>query len=174
MNFANKIGGHFQNLQALAVKYSDYQRIDISQMDFREPINQHEKKIASKTNAENKLFSIIVIIAFAATLFFTIRSNAGIGLIILVSIVSILSIVLSIVSLTKKTQVRTAIAIYKDYEYETDSVSKRYYITIIPDDGQKYMCLGISVSEKTYEAITEGTPVLVVKAGLSVKAFLLN
>jgi len=174
MNFANKLGEHFQHLQALGAKYADYQRININQMDLREPVNEYEKKIASKAKSENNLFSIIIIIAFAATLFFTIRSDAGLGLIILVSIISVLCIVLSIASLTKTAQVRTAIAIYKDYEYQSDSTSKHYYITIIPDDGQKYMCLGVSVSEKDYEAITEGTPVLVVRVGLDAKAFLLN
>ena len=42
MNFANKLGEHFQHLHDLGAKYADYQRININQMDFREPTNAYE------------------------------------------------------------------------------------------------------------------------------------
>lgn len=157
----------FNTLNELSAKYSDYQSLSASKIEYGNANNTEDEIKAKKITRKYNLFLTIFIVAFAITTVLTVMSDTDIIVKILVATVMVVAVCLLIKSVFTKTKVAYGIAIYKDIHMTRSGASRRYtyYITFVPDNGEKVLYKNIQISSKDYKQIQEGTKVMVVNKG---------
>ena len=164
-----KIEDKFNILNELSSKYSDYQSLPASKIVYQDANNAEDEAKARKITRSYNIFLTIFVLVFAITTVITFVVDTGILVKILMITITIIVAYVLIKSTFTKPKVAYGMAIYKDtHLVSSGSFRNRryiYYITFIPDNGEKVLYTNIQVSSKDYEQIQEGTRVMVVNKG---------
>ena len=120
------------------------------------------KKVANELNFFLSGFSIVMIVVFIISLFNAVENYVK----VLTCVMMIIVLGITLKSMSKKLQVFTGIAVYKQI-IRSDIHSKKVYctISIIPENGEKVIYRDINISKKEYNRVAEGTRVMVVNKG---------
>ena len=172
MNFNfQAVDNMFEELETLSAKYSDYQGLPASKIEYGEARNQDDYQRAKKISKNYDIFIIIFFVIFAATTVGSFFTDAGFLVrALLIACTGIVGYVLA-KTLFKETKVAYGKAIYKQKRLAGHIGTRRsargyiYLITFIPDNGEKKLYTGVQISKREYEQIEEGTPVMVVNKG---------
>lgn len=171
MNFNfQAVDNMFEELETLSAKYSDYQGLQASQIEYEDARNQDDYQRAKKISKNYDIFIIIFFVIFAATTVGSFFTDAGFLVrALLIVCTGVVGYVLA-KSLFKETKVAYGKAIYKQKRLARHSGTRSargyiYLITFIPDNGEKKLYTGVQISKREYEQIEEGTPVMVVNKG---------
>ena len=164
-----KIEDKFNNLKELSAKYSEYQSLPASKIVYQDANNAEDEAKAKQITRSYNIFLAVFILVFAATTVFSFVADTSILLKILLIAITICVAYIFIKSACTKPKVAYGTAIYKDTHIASSGSYRNrryiYYITFIPDNGEKVLYTNIQVSSKDYEQIQEGTRVMVVNKG---------
>lgn len=172
MSGFEELQAQINEMQQLQIKYEKmgYVLGNESQIKYQDPENDEQRSKARKSYGKNAAITGIVTVLFLAVFIAMIVTHSKIGPTILVGLICGLLIYLFVKDLPKKhVQIMKATAIYK-YQRMSHSGSSShrtytYFISVIPQDGEKLIFRDIQVSSEDYYKIEEGTPVMVVKGG---------
>lgn len=172
MNFNfQAINDHFDELEELSAKYSEYQGLPVSQIQYQDARNDEDKKKARKVGLHYDILMTVFFVVFAIVTVLTFIGDTGILLkLLLVAITGLIGFLL-FKSLLVKPKVAYGKAIYKQRRLVGHVGSRRsakryvYLVTFIPDGDEKVLYKGVQVSRKDFEQIQEGTPIMVVNKG---------
>lgn len=164
-----KVEDKFNNLRELSAKYSDYQRLPASKIVYQDANNAEDEAKAKQITKSYNIFLAVFAFVFAITTVLTFVVDTSILVKILLIVITTCVISILVKSVSTKPKVAYGIAIYKDKHLASSGSYRNrryiYYITFIPDNGEKVLYTNIQVSSKDYEQIQEGTRVMVVNKG---------
>jgi len=169
MRGINKVENMFNLLEMLSEKYSGYKVVPTSSIVYHDPETPEQEEKAKRISKKVLGLYYLVSIAFLASAISSIIMDAPIWVIILLLIITTIFVISTLKTQFKKLQVMTGKAVYKNKERKSNNTGKYvYFISVIPDSGEKVIYRRIQVSENDYEQIKEGTPVMVVNKGTRV------
>lgn len=165
----------FAKMEELMQKYlsEGYRLGSNSEMVYQDPENSIIAKEASRASRKPMIISIIVLIAMAATFAAMIVTGSDIKWTIFMGVVVVAIAIFVFKDIPGKSpKVMKATAIFKNKRFSgslQDSARRTYtyFVTVIPESGEKIIFRDLQVSREDYEQIQEGTPILVVKGGFA-------
>lgn len=164
-----KIEDKFNNLKELSAKYSDYQSLPASKIVYQDANNAEDEAKAKQITRSYNIFLAVFVLVFALTTVLAFAVDTSILVKLLLIVITACVTCILVKSVSTKPKVIYGIAIYKDKHIVSSGSYRRrryiYYITFIPDNGEKVLYTNIQVSSKDYEQIQEGTRVMVVNKG---------
>lgn len=167
MSRIDKLNNMFEVLNNLAEKYPEYKTGDVNKIVFHDPENEEQAQKAKKIASSVQRFLYLALIIFVATAVLMILAKTPIWATVLDIAICIVIGIIAIKSQIQKVQIITVKAIYKNRERMRNSNnSYMYFISVIPDNGEKVIYQRIQISEEDYQKVTEGTPVMIVNKGL--------
>lgn len=178
MSGINKINNFFDVLESTGAKYlaEGYVRGKLSEVVYHDPENQEQEEIAKKIANRHKngsyvlyIFSVFCIVIAILSIIMKVGNIWFIGCMIVISAVLVYTSIDAMKMERQKTKIITGKAISKQIRKTSSSGrvhrNKRYYVTIIPDSGEKVIYDLIPISRDDYQRTTEGTPIMVVNKG---------
>ena len=164
-----RINDKFNTLNELSAKYNDYKVMPTSSIVFGEANTAEDETKAKQITRKYNIFLTIFVVVFAITTVLTVMADTSIIVKILMIAITVLAACLLIKSIFTKPKVAYGIAVYKDTHLLNSGASRNrrymYYITFVPDNGEKILYRNIQISEKDYIQVQEGAKVMVVNKG---------
>ena len=157
---------YMEELKNLSIKYHDYTQAMPSRIVGRDPQNDNEKQIAgSSARNTNWVIGIGCLAFLATTIFAFCTGQIKGGMISLVGTVVLLYF--CAIPFISKPKVAYGTAVWKHFRYNNypREGSKMFFLTVIFEEPEKIIVKDIQTTRESYEAIAEGTPVIVVKKG---------
>ncbi len=160
---------YLEEIKNLSAKYADYRQAVPAAIKVRNAQKDIEKQNAGKTE---KNVNWVIGVGFAAFAFTTIFAFAtgqikG-GVLSLIGTLALLYFFLE--SFISKPKIAYGTAVWKHFRFANHAGSgsrhtKLYYLTVIFEQPEKIIVQDIQTTKEVYEAVVEGTPVMVIKKG---------
>ncbi|MBR2704436.1 MAG: hypothetical protein IKE91_03105 [Clostridia bacterium] len=170
MNF-QVVTDKFDELETLSEKYSDYQSCPVSEIVYQDARSPEDEKKARKIAIQFNLFIGLFFVVFGTITVLTFITDTTILVKALLTVITGIIGYVFLKSIFEKPKVTYGRAVYK-YRRLVGHVGSRrsakryvYIITFIPDNGEKKIYTGVQASQKDYEQIQEGTPIIIVNKG---------
>ncbi len=163
-----KIGMMLNEISEVSARYSDYREVVPSKIDYHEPENEMQEKVAKKCRAgAGPLIATVGAVFLAAGIFMAVKS----GPLVFGIIISLLGagiLVFAGMTLLSRPMVAECRAVWKQVRYTSKSSggrSKTYHVTVVIEHPEKLLCKLVQTTKADYDRIEEGTEVLLVKTG---------
>ena len=152
-----------EKMQELAVKYYDYRSGKATEIVYHDPETKEQEEKARAIQKKTSRLIYIVTACFLLMLVLTIATEKELWKILLMAAVTAVPSIFAVRAATRKLQVMTGKAVYKQAKVQDIATQRKlYYVSVIPDSGEKVIYTLIQISKEDYEKVEEGTPVLVV------------
>ena len=168
-------------LSQLAAQYIDYEPLEAKDIVYYEPQNEEQHlwvqetiKDMIRTRTREKITLALMFGVFAAVIcliFFTellkgedMKAVCFLGLTAAVFIFIVVRALLTLPKNITTASFMTGTVVFKNSK-RTGNDSRQLYISIIPDSGEKVIYRNVYTANKYYRRISEGTRVVVIRAG---------
>jgi len=156
-----------------AKQYAGYQVKHANDLIYREPANDQEKTLAKKIIKKNGTLIALIATVFTVLTIACFVGGQNLPISLLLAGISLICILFAIKTFTTKPQVIIATAVNKESRCYSSSYSLSmkqkgtlFYVYVIPENDTHTIYQGVTVNLRTtFEAIQEGTKILVIKTG---------
>lgn len=161
----------FENNMMLKLppEYAEYLQSAPGEINFHDPENEEQAKIAAKRKRSHvTLLSIADIVLLLIFIYVIVTKNQFI-VIFLMGVITFISIVLTVKTIKTKVQVAIGRAVIKIRKCRSGKKrSYLYTVAVAVDEPKKAIHSGILVSRKDYKKIQEGTRIMIINIGKAV------
>lgn len=167
-NFIDEVS-HFQDLNS---QYAGYESRTSSQIEFYPPTDSFQEKKAKSVRIKDGVFLFIFTVIFGIVgILCLVAKEKQIFVGIICLLIALFTGRCALSTFTSGNLVMTGYVVYKHSRRGSGrNKGRTYYVTVRPENGDYILYKDIQISKKDYHYVAEGSPVLVVKTGLSARA----